>query len=1458
MPSANFDGKTTTVDFRIRFKVAHIAKLAKLDINTYNYYFHQARNDVLENKIPDVLYEKYRRELVGLGITDMYRVMLEKDIPRGSVENEYKKYIPKEVLRRHSFFIKKPIHDTLGKLQKSVHDASYVKAEYLKQLENIAPEYLSETYKAVLEQDGDACNVILTLSPHDSAKPGLKYYMEGKKRSTMATDLRDRGSQRDIDQQPGQCRDIALLDGYYRLTCKWTFNICSQVETPSLRSLHAMKCHGPVGGEFSYAKLEAKRANKAGCFIIRESESKYNNYFIDVCLKDGLKPKTFKLEKITGDEFIFNDDLTRYKNIHQLMASYNDPNGAIWLKECLPPSEYDDSPLLLCKSETMIGDSLTDSTTLNVLLPTSPMCINCKDLQVYKVFPIKAIIISLKLFSLAILVLSERPPGNLTDLTICKVSHLGLEYLGQVSKSESRVRCQSWEADKPHKVAESITNSVFPDGSKKNAKNYCRNPTRDSMGPWCYTMNDDLKFETCGLPLCALSECKITGPGMEYAGQHNRGASDKKCLKWNKDRNKVKHDGNYIKLPKFDKTRFPENNLGDAKKFCRNPNGDTGGPWCFVENEDTNQIEIEYCDIPFCDDPDCMVFTKSSDTYMHYTDFNDTLANLTFGVKLWDPDSYLEATARLVLSVIPLPLTGKEIEDLGVGIEIVIGNNFSSLRFGNKDKPEYEPTNGVLKSTEFTKFSLSWHAGFITFGLEGQIKPIFLAEYKTKKNLLGFKMNKFNYYSAQGTNVLWNFPFCEDDFDCDVHTTTGKEFQQFWPLREGAVGRDLYVHVRAFRSAGILIVPSPTVDYPNVKIMFLGANNFTKITTVEYLGGPERVLKELQLYDILDYWEWREFSISFFANSMRILMKKPAGMQKLAELTSDIFRNMRWFSVSSDNTVAHWSFFCIPPDFSNPPPALLPECALNEKEPEYKGTQDITSEGLPCLPWSGKKLLGDNVEAMFTNESTLKAWNYCRDPSGDYEGTYCYAISLAPEKKIEKTYCRLRKCKSEQCKMAGTGNDYIGTVSVTRSNKTCDVWYFTNYSTHAPYMKAWNETLFADLSAEKAKNYCRNPSRDLSGSWCYTTNPNVLFDVCNVRDCDKPEECTIVTGKFGPGRSVYILPQWKEAGIHGGLRFSIKQWNPDEIDGLHILIQPKAGSDNIVLQIGAENNEKIILYYNNQVVEQKTFPHLISTGKWTDLWLQMRQGEIMLGFEGVPTSLFEWKSENPKSKLDPVFLNFGSIAGNPLGLFFKCDECHTEFTTTDSFQRCLPIGMWSTKELPIYNNLTLRIRGSGVAFVSFLAMPGTRNFIMLKIDTLRGEIALSDVTGGLSSVLIYANVKELISSTNWTRYDITFNETDMGIARDNETVLYYKSAKPMMMYWFVLGVREGWMIWTANCEPLDLDGPPRDGGWSRWSPLDLHGLLRGRGGVPHEDVFESAAQRVRKPLPGFPHVHREV
>lgn len=34
------------------------------------------------------------------------------------------------------------------------------------------------------------------------------------------------------------------------------------------------------------------------------------------------------------------------------------------------------------------------------------------------------------------------------------------------------------------------------------AKNYCRNPTKDVRGPWCYTLESTVIDDECDIPLC--------------------------------------------------------------------------------------------------------------------------------------------------------------------------------------------------------------------------------------------------------------------------------------------------------------------------------------------------------------------------------------------------------------------------------------------------------------------------------------------------------------------------------------------------------------------------------------------------------------------------------------------------------------------------------------------------------------------------------------------------------------------------------------------------------------------------------------------------------------------------------------------------------------------------------------------------------------------------------------------
>lgn len=77
--------------------------------------------------------------------------------------------------------------------------------------------------------------------------------------------------------------------------------------------------------------------------------------------------------------------------------------------------------------------------------------------------------------------------------------------------------------------------------------------------------------------------------------------------------------------------------------------------------------------------------------------------------------------------------------------------------------------------------------------------------------------------------------------------------------------------------------------------------------------------------------------------------------------------------------------------------------------------------------------------------------------------------------------------------------------------------------------------------------------------------------------------------------------------------------------------------------------------------------------------------------------------------------------------------------------------------------------------------------------------------------------RQLLSSKNWTPFDIVHNEKKIIVYQNNKSILEWKPARPLVFYSFSLACNGGWVAWTANCDPCDIFGEPVHGGWSVWS-----------------------------------------
>lgn len=176
---------------------------------------------------------------------------------------------------------------------------------------------------------------------------------------------------------------VSCISGYYRLMVKWSMDLCTHLASPALKFLSDRKIHGPIGGAYSYNKIEEKHSS-LGSFIVRQCEKVFNTFYIDIVTKEN-QPETFKiLYKLTanGDQwrlYVGDDNETlEYDDLINLAKSIPPTNERYFR---LPPSQHDRSRLLLlCQPATKLLAKETSS-----VRSTNPLLLRAvDDLLLYK------------------------------------------------------------------------------------------------------------------------------------------------------------------------------------------------------------------------------------------------------------------------------------------------------------------------------------------------------------------------------------------------------------------------------------------------------------------------------------------------------------------------------------------------------------------------------------------------------------------------------------------------------------------------------------------------------------------------------------------------------------------------------------------------------------------------------------------------------------------------------------------------------------------------------------------------------------------------------------------------------------------------------------------------------------------------------------------------------------------
>uniref|UniRef100_A0A3Q1G8B6 Hepatocyte growth factor a n=1 Tax=Acanthochromis polyacanthus TaxID=80966 RepID=A0A3Q1G8B6_9TELE len=169
---------------------------------------------------------------------------------------------------------------------------------------------------------------------------------------------------------------------------------------------------------------------------------------------------------------------------------------------------------------------------------------------------------------------SEDADVNIT--TSC-VQGKGTDYRGTMNVTPEGVTCQRWDSQFPH------NHSFLPQNFKCDLReNYCRNPDGADY-PWCFTTDPNQRIANCThIPRCDAEDTQkicYEDNGEMYRGTLSTTRSGIPCADWSHHINGDSHSTvSYVGL---------------EKNYCRNPDRDKHGPWCYTNPN--NRLAWDYC-----------------------------------------------------------------------------------------------------------------------------------------------------------------------------------------------------------------------------------------------------------------------------------------------------------------------------------------------------------------------------------------------------------------------------------------------------------------------------------------------------------------------------------------------------------------------------------------------------------------------------------------------------------------------------------------------------------------------------------------------------------------------------------------------------------------------------------------------------------------------------------------------
>uniref|UniRef100_A0A8D9ES02 Hemicentin-1 n=1 Tax=Cacopsylla melanoneura TaxID=428564 RepID=A0A8D9ES02_9HEMI len=132
----------------------------------------------------------------------------------------------------------------------------------------------------------------------------------------------------------------------------------------------------------------------------------------------------------------------------------------------------------------------------------------------------------------------------------------------------------------------------------------------------------------------------------------------------------------------------------------------------------------------------------------------------------------------------------------------------------------------------------------------------------------------------------------------------------------------------------------------------------------------------------------------------------------------------------------------------------------------------------------------------------------------------------------------------------------------------------------------------------------------------------------------------------------------------------------------------------------------------------------------------------------------------------------------------------------------------------------------------------------------------------------------LWSERKWAEIYVEFSEISLNVSHNGNLVLLWSSTKEYPLIYYYMSVAtgivatgnvgtgiivatgnvsletSGRVTWTLNCNPPDIDGPPRNGSWGGWGAWECSVPCGGGSGIRYRECDHPSPNIFGAPCPG--------